>query len=73
MIARTAEELMEHSKTLLLWDATQILREHNFEPVTIRGMTGNYFLIDMVNQEMICMIDDDRRVNTTTLLQWMGY
>ena len=73
MLARTSEELMKHSKTLLLHDATKIMREHNFEPVTIRDQHGYYLLVDMVNQEVVCQISDDRRVNTKTLLHWMGY
>jgi len=30
-------------------------------------------LIDLVNQEVICRVDDDGRVNTKAMLQWMGY
>ena len=73
MLARTSEELMKHSKTMLLHDATKILREHNFEPMSIRNLDGRYLLVDMVNQEVIDEISDDRRVNTKTLLHWMGY
>ena len=73
MLARTSEELMKHSKTMLLHDATKILREHNFEPMSIRNLDGRYLLVDMVNQEVIDEISDDRRVNTKTLLYWMGY
>ena len=73
MLARTSEELMKHSKTMLLHDATKILREHNFEPMSIRNLDGRYLLVDMVNQEVIDKISDDRRVNTKTLLRWMGY
>ena len=73
MLARTSEELMKHSKTMLLHDATKILREHNFEPMSIRNLDGRYLLVDMVNQEVIDEISDDRRVNTKTLLRWMGY
>jgi len=71
--ARTSEELMKHSKTMLIHDATKILREHNFEPMSIRNLDGRYLLVDMVNQEVIDKISDDRRVNTKTLLHWMGY
>ena len=73
MLARTSEELMKHSKTMLVHDATRILREHNFEPMSIRNQDGRYLLVDLVNQEVIDKISDDRRVNTTTLLHWMGY
>lgn len=71
--AKTSEELMKHSKTMLLHDATKILREHSFEPMSIRNLDGRYLLVDMVNQEVIDEISDDRRVNTKTLLHWMGY
>ena len=71
--AKTSEELMKHSKTMLIHDATKILREHNFEPMSIRNLDGRYLLVDMVNQEVIDKISDDRRVNTKTLLHWMGY
>ena len=70
---KTSEELMEHSKTMMIFDANKLLREHCFEPVSIRNQDGRYLLVDMVNQEVIDEISDDRRVNTKKLLHWMGY
>ena len=73
MIARTAEELMEHSKTMLIHDATQIMRSHCFEPCVVWGREAGELLIDMVNQEVICRVDDDGRVYTKAMLEWLGY
>ena len=73
MLARTSEELMKHSKTMLIHDATKIMREHSFEPCVVWSKGTGELLIDLVNKEVICLLDDDRRVNTKTLLQWMGY
>ena len=73
MLARTSEELIKHSKTLLLHDATQIMREHNFEPYVVWSKETGELLIDLVNQEVICRIDDDGRVKTKAMLEWMGY
>ena len=73
MLAKTAEELMKHSKTMLIHDATQIMREHSFEPYVVWGKETGELLVDMVNQEVICRIDDDGRINTKNFLQWMGY
>ena len=73
MIARTAEELMEHSKTMLIHDATKIMREHNFEPYVVWGRETGELLVDLVNQEVICRVDDDGRVKTKAMLEWMGY
>ena len=73
MLARTSEELMKHSKTMLIHDATKIMREHNFEPCVVWSKGTGELLIDLVNKEVICLLDDDRRVSTKILLQWMGY
>ena len=73
MLARTSEELIKHSKTLLLHDATKIMREHSFEPCVVWGRETGELLVDLVNQEVICRIDDDGRVKTKAMLEWMGY
>ena len=73
MLARTSEELMKHSKTMLVHDAIKIMREHNFEPYVVWSKGTGELLIDLVNQEVICLLDDDGRVSTKILLEWMGY
>ena len=73
MIARTAEELVESCPRLHVSGATKIMREHSFEPCVVWGRETGELLIDLVNQEVICRIDDDGRVNTKSMLEWMGY
>ena len=69
----TSEELMKSTKTLLIDDAIKIMREHNFEPYVVWSKGTGELLIDLVNQEVICRVDDDGRVKTKAMLEWMGY
>ena len=74
MLARTSEELIKHSKTLLLHDATQIMREHNFEPYVVWSKETGELLVDLVNQEVICPVGKlDGCIDTKALIEWMGY
>ena len=74
MIARTAEELMEHSKTMLIHDATQIMRSHCFEPCVVWGRETGELLVEMVNQEVICPVGKlDGCIDTKALIEWLGY
>ena len=73
MIARTAEELMLSCPRLHVSGARKIMEEHSFEPCVVWGRETGELLIDMVNQEVICRVDDDGRVNTKAMLEWMGY
>ena len=73
MIARTAEELMERSTKIHVSVATKIMREHSFDPYVIWGKDTGELLVEMMHQEVICRVDDDGRVNTKTVLEWLGY
>ena len=73
MIARTAEELMLSCPRLHVSGARKIMEEHSFEPCVVWGRETGELLVDLVNQEVICRIDDDGRVNTKAMLEWMGY
>ena len=73
MIARTAEELMERSETMYISDARKIMEEHSFDPYVIWGKETGHLLVEMMHQEVICRVDDDGRVNTKTVLEWLGY
>ena len=74
MIARTAEELIKHSKTMLIHDATKIMREHSFEPCVVWGRETGELLVEMVNQEVICPVGKlDGCIDTKALIEWLGY
>ena len=73
MIARTAEELIKHSKTMLIHDATKIMREHSFEPCVVWGRETGELLVDMINQEVICRVGDNGCIDTKALIEWLGY
>ena len=74
MIARTAEELIKHSKTMLIHDATKIMREHNFAPCVVWGRETGELLVDLVNQEVICPVGKlDGCIDTKALIEWLGY
>lgn len=73
MIARTAEELMLSCPRLHVSGARKIMEEHSFEPCVVWGRETGELLVDLVNQEVICRIDDDGRVKTKAMLEWMGY
>ena len=73
MIARTAEELMLSCPRLHVSGARKIMEEHSFEPCVVWGRETGELLVEMVNQEVICRVDDDGRVNTKALIEWMGY
>ena len=72
MLARTSEELMKHSKTMLIHDATKIMREHSVEPCVVWGRETGELLVYLVNQEGIYRVDDGVRVKTKAMMQWMG-
>ena len=73
MIARTAEELVEDYPRLHVSGATEIMREHSLDPYVIWGKETGQLLVEMMHQEVICRVDDDGRVNTKTVLEWLGY
>ena len=74
MLARTSEELMKHSKTMLIHDATKIMREHSFEPCVVWGRETGELLVEMVNQEVICPVGKlDGCIDTKALIEWLGY
>jgi hypothetical protein len=47
--------------------------EHSFDPYVIWGKETGQLLVEMMHQEVICRVDDDGRVDTKTVLEWLGY
>jgi hypothetical protein len=50
-----------------------IMEEHSFDPYVIWGKETGQLLVEMMHQEVICRVDDNGRVDTKTVLEWLGY
>ena len=73
MDIRTLLKPTKRSETVDVFAAKKILAQHGFEPCLVWGKETGELLVDMVNQEVICRVDDDGRVNTKAVLELLGW
>ena len=68
-----AAELIRNRPRLQKLDAIKIMVGHSLNPDIFWSAETGEMLVELIYQEIICRVDDDGRVDTETVLRYLGY